>query len=223
MPKQTFFNLPEEKRAKIIDLALDEFAANAYDTASISRIVVQAGIAKGSFYQYFENKEDLYHYLLSLGMEQKAKLLGTAAPDPDMDLFAYLGWLMEMGVRYELMNPRLSQIAYRAVRHNTLPESFQAQARADAAVFFDQLVEQGKSKGQVDPEADAGVAAFILEAVFSQLGQYMMARLDIDENQLLQNGQSFFDRPEPQALFQETLRLLAHGIGRDSHTNSLAE
>ena len=67
MPKETFFNLPEAKRQRIIDLALAEFAEKDYDTASISRIVSQAGIAKGSFYQYFENKEDLYTYLLTLG------------------------------------------------------------------------------------------------------------------------------------------------------------
>ena len=58
MPKQTFFNLPEDKRENLINIAIEEFAENDYQTASISRIVANAGIAKGSFYQYFENKED---------------------------------------------------------------------------------------------------------------------------------------------------------------------
>jgi TetR/AcrR family transcriptional regulator len=64
MPKPTFFNLTDDKRQRLIDLAIEEFAENDYDLASISKIVAQAGIAKGSFYQYFEDKKDLYQYLL---------------------------------------------------------------------------------------------------------------------------------------------------------------
>ena len=59
MPKETFLNLPEEKRNRILDAAIQEFAANPYDVASISNIVRKVGIAKGSFYQYFEDKKDL--------------------------------------------------------------------------------------------------------------------------------------------------------------------
>ena len=66
MPKQTFFNLAESKRDAFLELAIDEFAKNDYKNASISRIVEKAGIAKGSFYQYFENKADLYLYLIQL-------------------------------------------------------------------------------------------------------------------------------------------------------------
>ena len=59
MPKITFFNLPDEKRQLILDIAIDEFAENDFANVSISRIVARAGIAKGSFYQYFEDKDDL--------------------------------------------------------------------------------------------------------------------------------------------------------------------
>ncbi|NIV34346.1 MAG: TetR family transcriptional regulator, partial [Anaerolineae bacterium] len=50
MPKDTFFNLPEDKRALICKVALEEFGEYAFDQASINRIVAKAGIAKGSFY-----------------------------------------------------------------------------------------------------------------------------------------------------------------------------
>jgi AcrR family transcriptional regulator len=42
MPKEIFFNLPEEKRERITALAIEEFAENDYDLASISRIVSRA-------------------------------------------------------------------------------------------------------------------------------------------------------------------------------------
>lgn len=60
MPKKTFYNLPEEKRAKIIASAKEEFSRVPIHEASIKNIVEKSGIARGSFYQYFDSKEDLF-------------------------------------------------------------------------------------------------------------------------------------------------------------------
>lgn len=64
LPTQTFFNLPEQKRQNLIDAAEKEFARVPLHEASVSNIVKAAGIPRGSFYQYFKDKEDLYFYLL---------------------------------------------------------------------------------------------------------------------------------------------------------------
>lgn len=65
MPKSTFFNLPLDKRDKILECSKDEFAKHGFYNSSINRIIKEADISRGSFYQYFENKEDLYFYLLN--------------------------------------------------------------------------------------------------------------------------------------------------------------
>lgn len=64
MPKQTFFNLPNEKRETLIRAAKTEFSRVPLYEASIANIVKEAEIPRGSFYQYFEDKDDLYFYLL---------------------------------------------------------------------------------------------------------------------------------------------------------------
>ncbi|MBT2684686.1 TetR family transcriptional regulator [Bacillus sp. ISL-37] len=64
MPKQTFFNLSEQKRKKLLESAEIEFARAPLFEASIANIIKTAGISRGSFYQYFEDKDDLYFYLL---------------------------------------------------------------------------------------------------------------------------------------------------------------
>ena len=58
-PKETFVKLPEEKKDKIIKAAKKEFARVPFEQTSIKNIVEDADIARGSFYQYFESKEDL--------------------------------------------------------------------------------------------------------------------------------------------------------------------
>mgnify|MGYP000848861992 CR=1 FL=1 len=64
MPKQTFFNLPEQKRRTLLEAAEREFTRVPIYEASIANIIKIANIPRGSFYQYFEDKEDLYFYLL---------------------------------------------------------------------------------------------------------------------------------------------------------------
>jgi AcrR family transcriptional regulator len=63
LPKETFFNLKKEKQQRILDAALREIAAQGYEKASVTRIVKDAGIATGSFYQYFEDVADMFVYI----------------------------------------------------------------------------------------------------------------------------------------------------------------
>jgi AcrR family transcriptional regulator len=83
MPLITFENLPEEKRKNIIDCAVDEFAEHDYSSASVSKIVAKAGISKGSLYQYFIDKSDLYSYLLDLASQQKKRMMEKAFADKE--------------------------------------------------------------------------------------------------------------------------------------------
>ena len=52
----TFENLPEEKRKKILEICLDEFSENSYENSSTNTIVKRAGISKGILFHYFKNK-----------------------------------------------------------------------------------------------------------------------------------------------------------------------
>lgn len=65
MPTETFFNLPEEKKSRIIAAIKKEFARVPYDKVSINKVIQDADISRGSFYMYFEDKKDMLMYVLS--------------------------------------------------------------------------------------------------------------------------------------------------------------
>lgn len=65
MPTKTFFNLPEEKRRKLMEAIRAEVSRVPPDEVSINRIVKAAGIPRGSYYQYFEDKHDMLQYLMA--------------------------------------------------------------------------------------------------------------------------------------------------------------
>ena len=64
MPSKTFFNLKEEKKARIEQALINEFSKGTFEQASITNIINEAKIPRGSFYQYFEDKEDAIKYII---------------------------------------------------------------------------------------------------------------------------------------------------------------
>jgi len=59
-----FENLNEEKRKKILEVCIHEFADKGYDKASTNSIIKEAGISKGILFHYFKNKKSLFFYIL---------------------------------------------------------------------------------------------------------------------------------------------------------------
>lgn len=65
MPKERFYNLPKVKRERILNSAIREFSRVPVNQVSINKIIKEANISRGSFYQYFEDKNDLICEIIS--------------------------------------------------------------------------------------------------------------------------------------------------------------
>ncbi len=65
MPKSTFLNLAPEKQAKIVAACRAEFEAHCLSDASVANIIARLGVARGTFYKYFEDLETCYFYVLA--------------------------------------------------------------------------------------------------------------------------------------------------------------
>lgn len=87
MPKQTFFNLPIKKQENLIHSAKKEFSRVPLNKASISNIVKNAGIARGSFYQYFDDKEDAFYFLLEQQTKKNNEEFTSMLKEKGGDLF----------------------------------------------------------------------------------------------------------------------------------------
>lgn len=111
MPTQTFFRLPEEKRERLTEAAWEEFMSVPFADASINRIVRAAQIPRGSFYQYFEGKEDLFFYLLGSLREEAFGLMTEALKRTDGDPFrASLGLFDEVFRQDNTVRPSMHRV-----------------------------------------------------------------------------------------------------------------
>mgnify|MGYP002544638850 CR=1 FL=1 len=87
MPKDTFMNLNEEKREKVEKAMEKEFARATFEKASVSRIVKDAEIPRGSFYQYFEDKEDAIRYIVQKHISLEHKMMYELLLQTQGDIF----------------------------------------------------------------------------------------------------------------------------------------
>ena len=90
MPRSTFLNLPAEKQEKLLEAATREFSHKPFNEASINQIIKEAGIPRGSFYMYFQDKEDLFRYLLKGYVDQLFMLLEEFLIQNQGDIFQAL-------------------------------------------------------------------------------------------------------------------------------------
>ncbi|MEU8935100.1 TetR/AcrR family transcriptional regulator [Streptomyces sp. NPDC048409] len=63
MPTPTWTRLSPARRERVLVAAMDEFGTHGYSTGSLNVIAREAGVAKGSLFQYFSGKLDLFTYV----------------------------------------------------------------------------------------------------------------------------------------------------------------
>jgi AcrR family transcriptional regulator len=214
MPKQTFYNLPEEKRKLIIEVAIDEFATRGFQGASISQIVGRAGIAKGSFYQYFEDKHDLFMHLVELVSQAKlAYFQERTPPDPNLDIFAYLRWLFEIGYEFAAVESKLNQAVSRVLFGEGLYQGSTFKAlREQSSHALTTLIRGAIDRGDINAAVDPQVAAFILDTLLNSLGQFLLTEQEISPEVLEQGTIAWLRSERARQIADSVLHVLESGM-----------
>ena len=176
MPKQTFLNLPQEKRETILNAAVEEFAQYGLENASTNRIVENSGISKGSFYQYFEDKQDVFMYLLSVIEQEEMEFFKDRhPPSNNMDTFQYFRWMVKTGMEFDLARPRVIQAAWRVLLGEGLyyGKSF-GEYRQKTAQALTEMIKHAIERGEVDPSVDVELAVMIMETWSNAITTYVL-------------------------------------------------
>ncbi|RKD32973.1 TetR/AcrR family transcriptional regulator [Thermohalobacter berrensis] len=210
MPKNTFFNLPEDKREKILDSAIDEFAKYSYHKASINRIVKKSGIAKGSFYQYFEDKKDLYKYIIDISTQKKLKYLTYVMNNLNrLNFFQIVRELYLAGIKFAKDNPKLSEIANNFVRDtdSNLKDEILESGIKKSNNLFKQLLTQGIDNGDIDPNIDIDLVAYVITSLSISISEYFIKEV---------KGE---DEMEIMAFVDKMLYIIENGIKNKNKGN----
>jgi AcrR family transcriptional regulator len=197
LPKETFFNLPEKKQERVIEAAIEEFATYPFHKARITAIADNAGIAKGSFYQYFKDKKDLYKYIIELTVEKKLTYINKEmmVNREKYNFFQILREIYLSGIRFAEENPRLIPIGFMLINDKKLYHEIFGEYKDQSSDFFQQLLIQGKAKGDLDPAIDPVLVSKMLTSISYSLGDliYEDGTLDMNDMEIIDQMLHFIE------------------------------
>ncbi len=206
MPKNTFYNLPDEKKNRILEAAMDEFASYSYSEASVNRVIKQSGIAVGSFYQYFEDLKDLYNYVIKMATYKKYEYLRKEIDSLEKrDFISSIKALYRGGIKFAFSDKRLFDIGNNMIKNkdvSLINEIYKSDASKEILGFAEKLFKEAIDRGEIRRDVSPSlIMNIILTLNTSMVEQMMLEKPD---------GLSEFDYNE---LADISIDIIINGIG----------
>ena len=206
MPNAAFYNLADDKRSLIIAVAMAEFSSASYDKASINQICKRAGIAKGSFYQYFTDKLDLYVHIMTLAVEKKVGFFTAALEDfKTLTLQAQIRLLFLKGIEFAKAHPSYAALGEQFAKetNETAKSAVIKEGEKRSESLFVQMIEAAKTKGEVGRGVDTLALSLQLQTLNKTVTEYLQDKSGADQRSFTEGAEQLVD---------SLLYIIFHGI-----------
>jgi AcrR family transcriptional regulator len=175
MPKSTFLNLDAEKRDRIIEVCLREFSRYNFREASVTRIVDEAHIAKGSMYKYFEDKKDLYQFLIDHAVFTKLNYIERNRVQDTDSIWTELWSGIEAGARFDFEHPLYAQFLDRVL--SPANDVFDIDTRTavinQSHEYILQFILKGVASGEIRDDVEPELIGRFVNIVLTKASQIL--------------------------------------------------
>jgi AcrR family transcriptional regulator len=175
--------LPAEKRERVLNAAIDEFSQRNVEEANISNIVRGAGIPRGSLYQYFDGKDDLYVYVFETLREKRGQHVQPAYRYYRTHSFlTFFQHFYLLDTEFLLRHPshiELGKVMYSHAKGVSfgLIQAVQRRYRDTFLIALSHDQDQGRVRAEVDVRAVADLCVHFTTDVF--IFQNFMYRMSV--------------------------------------------
>lgn len=209
MPKDTFFNLNEEKRIKVLKSAVSEFLDKGYEKGNIETIAKNAGVAKGSMYQYFENKQELFMYCVHWSIEYFINKYQTQLAPADVNIFDYF-YDSAANILDQLKEDKEIAIFIQDVflgRYKSFTDQSMQFMMSAADEYVQKLIKDGQNNKSIRSDIDDKILAMFMTGASMKIKEYILSKAKTDNKDIVDNYDSY--KNEIKAM----LELLKNGMG----------
>lgn len=178
MPKDTFFNLPFEKQEKVMRAAISEIIKCGFEKANVGDIAKNAGVAKGSMYQYFENKRELFLFSMKWSMEFLLEKYDKylTIKDKNIDIFDFF-YNNSKDVWQQMRGERELVIFIQDVflgKYSSLTDESMDYMIKLSDEYLINLIKDGKNNGSIRKDIDDKILSLFITGVSFKIKEYLM-------------------------------------------------
>ena len=133
----------------------------------MAELASRANVAKGSVYDYFDSKEDLYLYVCRDGLERSRKAV-YGGIDPSWDLYRKLRHIFSHGVKFADSYPEYvaMYVNISSAGMETFAEELSLEVEKFTADYLKGLIRAGVKQGLVRKNVDVKLSAFIINSLY---------------------------------------------------------
>ncbi len=149
------------------------FMEKSVSKVTISDIVKKAGVAKGTFYLYFESKDDLVWHFVEhqLGYANKWVKQITKYGYSDEELNGMIDFLTKFTKRHLKLLKMMHNVRfYSFLGHDNLQNHFESQWLKPIEMWL----EKGKLQGELDIDDSRFMAYFLMDAIHNMLDKVIL-------------------------------------------------
>lgn len=168
--KPTFSNIPEEKRIKILNVAVNEFANHGFDNANINTIAKKAEVSVGSLYKYFDTKTDLFLTSVDYGISNLEAVLESVIKS-DEDVMLKLERLIRIAIEFSRKSSVLIKLYNEFTGENNaeLAKKIARSMETLTAMAYKNAIIEGQKNGEIRKDIDPGMAAYLVDNILMNL------------------------------------------------------
>jgi len=183
VPTEVWRNLRPERRDRVLVAAMAEFGERGFSAGSLNVVAREADVAKGSLFQYFDDKLDLFATVCAeatrrIRAHMEARMVAVLQDDPELPFFEFLATLADEWMGYFADHPleRGVTAATNLELDPVVRKTVRGVAQQHYLDVFRPLVAEGVRRGEVsadraDPEAL--VALMVLVVPHLALSPYL--------------------------------------------------
>ena len=194
--KPTFMNIPEEKREKILSVAVNEFAHNGFENANINTIAKKAEVSVGSLYKYFDTKTDLFLTSVDYGLKNLEVIMETIVQS-DEDVMVKLEKLIRVAIEFSRRNTVLIKLYNEVTSESNaeLVKKIATYVESVTSEAYKKAVIEGQVAGEIRTDIDPGMAAFFVDNLLMNI-QFSYACDYYCERYKIYAGEDIFQKDE---------------------------
>ena len=166
-----------EKHSRILDAAIDVFAEKGFYTARIADVASRAGVADGTIYLYFKNKDEL---LLTIFEEKMSELIEgmQAAMQGETNPFNRLRIFARFHFQQVQTHRTLAEVLQVELRlSNKFLKEYRPEKLWAYLGIFAGIVREGQECGMIRPELDPFVTMWAFFGALDELAiQWVLSR-----------------------------------------------